>query len=293
MIGLILLFLTAYLLLVLLASASVVWQIGHPRRKTYAVALAIGMPTDPAEFGLAGQEATFNLPDNHTSPGWIITGNNPAGPTVVVLHGHSDSSYGALRFAKQLAPYAAHLVVFDWPGHGHCDAKWMTCGLREPADVQAVIAGLPDEIRNKPLVLFGYSLGGQIAIKTAANHPRFVGVIVDGPYRRWDTPIRQKFKIYRVPAFALIHMVGAAFWLSGMIRNFDRAQYAARLKCPLLVLHGSDDRICPIHEGKELSEHAPDSTFVAIVGGRHNRLFEYDPETYHAALKTFFQSISG
>lgn len=293
MTGLILLFLTAYAVIALIGSAAMIFMIVRPRRKSYAYAVAHDLPIEPSEMGLTGEEATFNLPGGHTSPGWIIQGKQADGPTVLVLHGHRDFTYGAMRFVPMLAPFASSIVLFDWPGHGGCTAPWMTCGTREPDDAIAVLQGLPDDLRNKPVVLFGYSLGGQIAIKTAGLYPdRFAGVIVDGAYRLWDTPIRMKLKMYRVPAFPFIHLTGLVFYLLGLIRNFDRANYAKRIANPLLVLHGNDDRVCPIHEAKELADAAPNSTFVTIEGGRHNKLHEQEPEQYRAPLEQFFEELS-
>lgn len=296
MTGLILLFAMAYALIALIGSAVIVLAIVRPRRKTYAHAVAHDLPLEPADLGLASDEVTFNLagssPGGHTSPGWIIEGNQPNGPTILILHGHRDYIHGALRFVPTLAPFASHIVVFDWPGHGGSSAEWMTCGKREPYDAIAVLDGLPDDIREKPTVLFGYSLGGQIAVKTAGLYPdRFAGVVVDGPYRRWDTPIRLKLKRYRVPQFPFIQLVGLFFYAAGLIRNFDRTQYAEQFANPLLVLHGTDDRICPIEEGKDLADAAPNSTFVPIEGGQHNQLHEQEPATYREALQQFFQSL--
>lgn len=289
--GLALLFAAAYATIAIVGASVLVWQIVRPRRKTYAVAVAQGLPTDPSELGLSAEEATFNLPDRHITPGWVIAGEQPDGPAVLVLHGHRDSIYGALRFANELARYAAHVVVFDWPGHGGCSAKWMTCGKREPADAAAVLDGLPDAVRGRPVVLFGYSLGAQIAIKTAAEHPRFAGVIADGPYRLWDSPVRRKLKRHRVPAFPFVQLAGLAFHLAGVIKRFDRAEHAKRIAVPLLVLHGSDDRVCPIEEGRAIAEAAPRGTFVRVEGGHHNRLYEQDPGVYHDALTAFFESL--
>ncbi|MEM9348261.1 MAG: alpha/beta fold hydrolase [Planctomycetota bacterium] len=292
MTGLLLLFLTAYTLIALIGSAVIVFIIVRPRRKTYATAIARDLPTDPSELGLSGEEVTFNLPGGYDTPGWIIPGKAPDGPTVLVLHGHRDFIYGAMRFVSVLAPFAGHIVLFDWPAHGGCTAPWMTCGKREPDDALAVIDGLPEAVSERPIVLFGYSLGGQIAIKTAGLHPdRFAGVIVDGAYRRWDTPIRMRLKLHRVPAFPFVHIVGVVFWLLGLIRSFDRARYAAQYPKPMLLIHGSDDRVCPIEEGRELADAAPQSAFVHIEGGRHNQLHEQKPEVYSTALKAYFDSL--
>lgn len=314
MLGLFILFATALALISLIGSVALLITIHRPRRKTFAVALALGCPTEPEDLGLVGEEATFNLPgpgQGYTSPGWIIRGDKPGGPSVVVLHGHRDSRYGALYRAKMLAPYAGRVVVFDWPGHGDCTAPWMVFGEREVQDVLAVLDGLPDQTPTPTLngeaakrlipapqppqgraVLFGYSLGAQIAIKTAALHPdRFAGVIADGPYRRWDSPIRVRMKRMRLPAFLFIWPIAVYYLLRGYLPGFDRLAFAQKLQCPLLVIHGTHDPVCPFEEGKELADAAPHGTFVPIDGGGHINLDGHDAETYQAALAAFFAGL--
>jgi len=100
-----------------------------------------------------------------------------------------------------------------------------------------------------------------------------------------------KLKRYRVPAFPFIQLTGLFFWLANLIRNFDRADYAKRFPKPILVLHGTDDRVCPIEEGKALANAAPNATFVPIEGGRHNQLHEQEPKQYAQALENFFKTI--
>ncbi|MFI4859808.1 MAG: alpha/beta hydrolase [Phycisphaerales bacterium JB063] len=288
------LFAVAFVLISLIGSAGLLLYIHRPRRKTFAVALAMGNPTDPSDLGLEGEAVQFNLPGpggGHTSPGWIVKGGLPEGPAVIILHGHRDARFGSLIRAKKLAPYASHLVVFDWPAHGECTAPWMQFGQREIGDLLAVLDGLPDALtRNKP-VLFGHSMGAQIAIKAAGLHDRFAGLIADGPYRRWDSPIRARMKRYRVPAWMFIYPVAGFYLLRGWLPGFDRLHFARQIKCPLLVIHGTHDPICPHHEGEELAQGAPDGTFVSIEGGGHIDLVGIDPETYHAALSTFFARV--
>ena len=302
--GLLILFSVALVLISLLGSAGLLWIIHRPRRKTFAVALALGGPTQPSELGLEGDEAVFNLPGRHTSPGWIIRGHRGGGPTVVVLHGHRDSRYGALYRAKLLAPYAGRIVIFDWPAHGDCSAPWMLFGVREVADLLAVLDGLPPETPNaskedpthtapKP-VLFGYSLGGQIAIKAAGQHPeRFAGVIAEGPYRRWDSPIRRRFALLRIPAWLFIYPIAVFYLVRGWLPGFDRAHYAGKIAAPLLVLHGTRDPICPFEEGQQLAEAAPQGELVTFEGGGHLNLTDLNPEAYHAALTRFFERLPG
>ncbi len=296
--GLFILFLVAFALIALLGSVAMLLAIHRPPRKTFAVALALGCPTEPADLELDGEEAVFTFPDGHTSPGWVIRGQAEDGPTVVVLHGHRDSRYGALYRADLLAPYAGRVVVFDWPGHGDCSARWAHFGQREVADLLSVIDGLPaDRVDGRPAgkpVLFGYSMGAQIAIKAAAEHPeQFAGVIADGPYRHWDSPLRTRLKLMRIPAWPFLYPVGAYYLVRGHLPGFDRLGFAQRLTVPLLVLHGTHDPICPHEEGEALAGAAPQGTFVSIKGGGHINLAGHDRETYHAALAGFFAELNG
>ncbi|MFM9996545.1 MAG: alpha/beta hydrolase [Phycisphaerales bacterium] len=54
---------------------------------------------------------------------------------------------------------------------------------------------------------------------------------------------------------------------------FDRAAHAGALPCPLLVLHGTDDEVCPIEDGRAIAAAAPAGRIVEVAGGRHNDLW--------------------
>jgi pimeloyl-ACP methyl ester carboxylesterase len=50
----------------------------------------------------------------------------------------------------------------------------------------------------------------------------------------------------------------------------DLPDYARRVKCPTLVLHGSEDRIAPLACGQELAELIPTARMYVIPGVGHN-----------------------
>lgn len=301
--GLLILILLAIVLLWLLGAAGLVYGLGHPKRKTFVVALAKGDPTDPADLGLKAQEVTFTLSDKTRTPGWVIEGapgnvdgNDSAGITVVIVHGFGDSRYGSLVRAPLLVPYVKKVVVFDLPGQGEAEAKRAYGGLREPDDVLAVLDQLePNDA--KRIVLLGASMGAGISIVAAAEaggtlRGRIVGVIAEGPYRHWDEPLHNLFKKNRYPRWPIIDL--AWVWLRVTAKgfaDFDRARYAGKLSCPLLVLHGTEDRLCPITSAKEIAEAAADGRFVEIVGGEHGNLPCEHEADYIEAVGGFIKSL--
>lgn len=328
MLGLLILLSIAYALLIALGGFTILWQMSRPRRKTLGVALAMGGVADPADLGMAAAAVTFNLSDRTQSPGWIITGHAPQGPTVVVVHGHRDSRYGSLYRAQMVRPYAAYIVVFDLPGHGDAQATRCRMGAREAADVNAVVHGLPPEVSEKqnrkrrPIVLLGYSLGATIVIKAAAEYPELFnapdgktssgggggggdGVIACAPYRWWDEGLRGQMKRRGLPVWPMVPLVGLFLRLSVKLNlsrlreskweeapGFDRAADAAKLTCPLLVLHGDADTICPLSAGRAIADAAPRGQLVVIKHGTHNQLLAADHDAVHAALAAFFKLLS-
>ncbi|MEM7627230.1 MAG: alpha/beta fold hydrolase [Planctomycetota bacterium] len=303
MLGLLTLFGTAYALLIVLGTTGVLWQMNRPRRKTLAVSLGMGGPGDPADLELEGEEVTFNLADGSASPGWIVNGDAADGPVAVVVHGHRDSRYGSLYRAQMLRPYVSACVVFDLPGHGDAAAASCKMGEREPADVMAVLDGLPREmLEGRGVVLLGYSMGGVIAIRAAARFKEKFGeefqgrgVIACAPYRLWDEGLRGQMRRRGLPQWPLVWLVGAALRLAGgrlgQRPGFDLAEDAAALDGPLLVLHGDADTICPLDAGRRVADAAPHGTFVVIPGGTHNQLLAADYDAVHAALRAFFESL--
>lgn len=258
----------------------------HPQRRSYAFALARRIPSDPSEVGLKADKITFNFRDGTTSPGWLIEGRRAAGPIVIMSHGWNSSRYQAIARAPLLADIASRVVLYDLRGHGDSTAPSCRMGIVEVDDLISVIDRVATD--GKPIVLFGTSMGAGISIAAAARtgSPRVAGVIAEGAYRRLFEPLAAHLKCVKLPIFPFAFL-GWFYveWSLGRFGKFDRAWFAARLQCPLLVLHGSDDRVCSMEEAKRIAEAAPQGTLVAIEGGGHGDLVEVDRGRYIDAIE--------
>lgn len=295
--GLLVLLSLAAALLFALATAAVVHKIRHPRRRTLGAALARGLPGDPADMDLPGREITFTFSDGVSAPGWIIAGSNPAGPTVVVVHGFGDSRFGALTWAPLFMPHAAHIVVYDQRAHGDSTARVSTLGIREPDDVLAVIDQLDADVRAAGVVLFGYSFGAGVAIAAAAHDDvsgrKIRGVIADGPYRHWQEPAAVLLRKRRYPHQPTLFLADLVLrLLQPGLATFDRVAHARRLRAPLLVLHGKRDELCPYDAACAISEAAPEAEMITFEEGCHLDLARCDPVRYRDALARFFAQLS-
>lgn len=102
-------------------------------------------------------------------------------PTIVCLHGITDSGLCWPRVVKALAP-EYELVLPDARGHGLSDKP--ATGYA-PNDHAADVAGLIRSLGLKRPVLLGHSMGAGVAATTAVFYPDLVGGVIleDPPWR--------------------------------------------------------------------------------------------------------------
>ena len=102
-------------------------------------------------------------------------------PTLLCLHGALGS---AAQLRAGLSPLAekANLLFFDFPGHGERSA--------EPLNIDACVAATREFILQNQLAgttIFGYSMGGYVALLLAKQHPELVGQIITlGTKLNWN-----------------------------------------------------------------------------------------------------------
>ncbi len=291
--GLLNLFAAAAGLLVLAGSAVVVGRLQNPQRKTYAFALAHGLPTDPADLGLVSTERTFRFADGSKTVGWVIEGAKASGPVVIISHGWNSCRYGSLVRVPLLMRFASRLVVYDLRGHGESTAPTSRLGTTEADDLLQLVDQLDD--LQTPVVLFGSSMGAGTAIAAAAKgSARIAAVIAEGPYRYFREPIAGRLRCSQLPTFPLSHLATAFMAVRlGGLRRFDRAALAAGIPCPLLVLHGSADPVCRLDSARQIADAAPAGQLVVFPGAGHGNLAMFNESAYIDAMTTFMATLDG
>lgn len=273
----------------MLVTLRTLWILTRPPRRTYASAIARGRPGTPDELppgprGVRPHTSWSVMWRGVTLPAWDIEGDDPAAPVWVLCHGWGDSRVGALGRVAAVAPLASRLVQWDLPGHGEAGGL---CTLGTPeADA---LRGILDHLAAPRVVLFGWSLGAGVAI-AAGDASGVIGVVAEAPYRLAVTPAKNMLVSMGLPwrwnlppALAILAATRGIRW-----RDFDRAALAARLRTPLLVIHGEADDICPVADGREIAAAAK-GEFVAVPGAGHSGLWT-DPRVApacEAAIRAF------
>lgn len=269
--------------------------LARPAKVTFASAMARGWPTDPQQLGWHYEERTLSLSDGSTTPAWIIQGEQPDAPAILWSHGWGDSRFTSLASrASLLREQASQLVLYDLRGHGDCTDPWSWGGAKEVADLFNVVEQCLEP--GQSVVLAGHSMGAGISLEAgsrwrdsapAKRNIQLQGIIVEGIYQHWLTPLRRilwRLRWPPEPMGLLVWLISAA--TNPRILRMDRAHDAAQLNVPLLVIHGRDDWMCPWDQAQTIANSAEQDKLVILEEGGHHQLPEQSTEGYREALKT-------
>jgi len=128
-------------------------------------------------------------------------------------------------------------------------------------DARAVYDALPKllgrSVERGGVVLYGESLGTGIAV-TLANERGVGGVILETPYAAIDDLAQEIFGFYPIKALGVV---------KDSFRSIDRI---AGINAPVLIMHGSNDHVIPMHHAQRLFDAATDPKWYRwFEGGRH------------------------
>ncbi|MEP7301823.1 MAG: alpha/beta fold hydrolase [Caldimonas sp.] len=207
--------------------------------------------------------------------------DDPRAPLLLYLHGaRRDVGRNAHRI-ERMRELGFSVLAIDYRGFGNStDELPSEAGVVE--DAAAAWRWLAGQRSGRARYLYGHSLGGAVAVQLAAQldqqgaGERPQGVIVESTF----TSIGDLFRTFRwgwLPVTPLI------------TERFDSLAAVARIRTPLLVVHGSDDAIVPSRLGRQLYEQAAGpKRFLLIEGGSHSSAAWRGAEQYRSALRDFF-----
>ncbi|NEK58806.1 S9 family peptidase [Geodermatophilus sabuli] len=242
----------------------VVATVQHDRSAGELIAITPGRRRLLTGFGRAlgatgrlhrARERTVPAADGSPVHGWVTVPDRPGPhPVVLVLAGGPDRRNGwALSVDTQTLVSAGYAVVRcdprGSPGYGEAHGRAVrgAWGERDGADVLAFLdAALADpELDADRVGVMGESSGGTLAGLLLARTARFAAAVVEGAL---TDPV----------GFAGSSDVG--WWFVDQHLGTDPAALAAQsvlagagsISTPTLVVHGEDDRRCPVEQGTRL-----------------------------------------
>lgn len=204
---------------------------------------------------------------------------DPRAPLALYLHGarwNLASSAGRMRRVQALG---FSVLGIDYRGFGQ-STDTLPSEDRAHEDALAAWRWLGAKAPGLPRYVYGHSLGGAIGVRLAAEAAAAgeapAGLVVEGSFPSIPELV-STFRYGWLPVGPLI------------TQRFEAARHIARVASPVIVVHGSADRLVPAELGRRLYERAAGpKRFVLVEGGTHHDASRAGFDAVRAAVGELF-----
>jgi abhydrolase domain-containing protein 17 len=203
----------------------------------------------------------------------LYLSNASARFTLLVSHGNAEDLGDDRYWLEELQRSGFNVLAFDYQGYGTSQGNPSERGAYE--DEEAAFKYLTGTLKMPPerVIIFGRSIGSGPAVHLAARRP-VAGLILQSPF---------------VSAFRVLTRIPLL-----PFDKFPNSKEIGRVHCPLLIIHGSNDRVIGAWHGQELFVLANQPKhFYLVQGADHNDLDMIGGTKYLQAIQAFAASLGG
>lgn len=204
----------------------------------------------PEDKGLQNVSVeTVELADGTKTTVWTAEPAEEGLPTVIYFHGNSSNLSGRWQRFKMILDSGYGLYAPTYRGYAGSEGS--------PSETAIISDALEHFDRaaaaGTPIIIHGESLGTGVATAVAAERPDAGLLVLEAPYT------------------ALVDMAFESYpWLPVGLLMKDPMKTRDRIgnvEAPVLIIHGTEDRIIPVAHGERLFEFASDPKELRIVEG--------------------------
>jgi alpha-beta hydrolase superfamily lysophospholipase len=232
----------------------------------------------PEDVGLAYEVHAYNGAEGRLAA-WHIPQAHSIG-RVVLFHGYLGCKARLLPETRALHELGYACFLVDFRGCGDSDGQRTSIGYHEADDVIRTAAYVREQWPNDPLILFGQSMGAAAVLRALSRRAvEADAVVLECPFDRALSTIQARFASTGLPSFPAAQLL--VFWGGALhgYNGFDHnpAEYARRVTCPVLLLHGlADERV---------SSGQIQSIYRNLAGPKHLHFFEGVGHQSYAAIR--------
>lgn len=220
-------------------------------------------------------------------------------PVHIQFHGYKGNYLRDFCGGNKLARDMGHnTLVIQQRAHGKSFGKTISFGINERNDCLSWIQYANERLGDKtPIILSGVSMGAAtVLMASEMDLPQnVVGIIADCPYSSPKDIIKRVAKKMNYPASLVMPFI----WLGGIIWGhfnlFESEPISAvkNSKCPILLIHGEDDRFVPCDMSRLIYEnsHKEKVTLITFPRAAHGMSYIVDTERYTREVEKFILSI--
>ncbi|MBW4494677.1 MAG: alpha/beta hydrolase [Oscillatoria princeps RMCB-10] len=197
--------------------------------------------------------------------------NRRASYTILFSHGNAEDLGDIRWLLEELRDMGFAVFAYDYRGYGTSEGKPSEPGAY--GDINAAYSYLTQKLGAPPaeIIVYGRSVGSGPSVDLASRQP-VAGLVLENPF---------------ISAFRVVTRIPIVPF--DKFANIDKIQ---RVRCPVLVTHGTADAVIPFWHGRELFAAANEpKRFLPVVGAGHNDVMEVAGQEYAKALREFAEAL--
>ncbi|MCB0411675.1 MAG: alpha/beta hydrolase [Bdellovibrionales bacterium] len=227
---------------------------------------------DPEKLPIQPEPLNIKASDGHEIPAWHFKTSMKV-PKGVFIHFHGNAQNLSSHFAF-LASAPVHgydHVIFDYRGYGRSEGR--PTPKNTVSDGKDVLLWARKEFPGLPIIVFGQSLGGAVALKSLID--------LGEQFTADAVVIDSSFASYRSEARTVL----ANHWLTWLLQpigwlvvdnSMAPGQDVSKIKTKaFIVAHGDKDTIVDISHGRKIFKYASDPKEFWLVEKGHHTEFMF------------------
>jgi dipeptidyl aminopeptidase/acylaminoacyl peptidase len=244
------------------------------------------------------RDVTLTAPDGTALHAWYVRPAQANGDAVILLHGVSDNLLGMYGFGKWLVENHYSVLMTDSRGHGDSEGI-ASYGVREADDIHRWVDWIETRDPARCVYGLGESMGAAQLLEALPSEPRFCAVVAESPFASF----REVAYVRMGQPFGLGPWIGRTFFRPTVDAGFlyIRLKFAlnmetaspedavARVKTPILLIHGLDDKNIPTYHSDMIRARNPASVVVwKVPGAIHTGAYKAAPEEFDQRVLEWF-----
>lgn len=245
---------------------------------------------EPQALGLPAAAVSLTGGNGKRLFAWHIpaAGDAPA-PCAVLLHGWGGNAGDLLPLAAPLHAAGVALLLPEARNHGRSEADSFASLPRFAEDLDCAIDWLRRQPGSDParLALVGHSVGAAAALLAASRRDDIAAVVSVAAFAHPARLMRRFLAARHIP-FVPLGWYALRYIERTIGHRFDAIapeNTIRRVRCPLLLIQGRDDRTVPAEEARHLAQCAGGRAQLLLLAGDHEAFAE--PAAGIAAVRTF------
>ncbi|MEW6238723.1 MAG: alpha/beta hydrolase [Candidatus Omnitrophota bacterium] len=227
----------------------------------------------PEIVGLNYEDVYFAAAEGVRLHGWHIPCES-ARAALLFCHGNGGNISHRTESMRQLHSLGVHIFIFDYRGYGQSEGRLSEAGTY--ADALAAYEWLRAKHPDAPIVLFGRSLGANIAADLALKTDAAALIFESG-----FTSVEELGK--EIFPFLPIHFLHTI--------DYDAQSKIPNIQTPILFIHSPEDDIIPYHHSQKLYAAATAKKERLIIHGGHNDGFILSEAEYLRGIDSFLERV--